>query len=51
MKQKVEEMESKERQLSEEIQAIIYKNTTNAVETQKDSMHVHQKAQQLESSL
>lgn len=32
LKSQVEEMELKERQLSEEIQSIIYKNTTTAVE-------------------
>jgi hypothetical protein len=33
IKQEIEKLEKKERTISQEIQSIIYKNTTNAVET------------------
>lgn len=44
-------MELKERQLSQEIQSLIYKNTTSAVENQKGVTTIFQRAHQLESSL
>eukprot|EP00347_Sterkiella_histriomuscorum_P013141 403365857 len=48
---KIEDQEGKERQISQEIQSLIYKNTTSAVENQKGVSHVFQRAQQLEQSL
>ena len=47
----IETMEAKERQLSQDIQAIIYTNTTSAVQNQKGVTTIFQKAQNLEQSL
>lgn len=44
-------MEAKERQLSQDIQSVIFNNTTNAVQNQKGVSTIFQKAQALEQSL
>jgi|LauGreDrversion4_2_1035121.scaffolds.fasta_scaffold1860690_1 hypothetical protein len=44
-------MEAKERQLSQDIQSVIFNNTTSAVENQKGVSTIFQKAQALEQSL
>lgn len=44
-------MEAKERQLSHDIQSIIFTNTTSAVENQKGVSTIFHKAQALENSL
>jgi len=45
LKQAVETMEAREKKLSQEINNIIYKNTTSVAENQKGVSQIFQKAQ------